>query len=149
MKDSHNKDAAWRYLEFWFSRERQEQYFSLRGPPLYRARYLGRFGLYAGEPPWIPLRSDLDVEARIDEEMERTVRPLDRYVVRTPQLAAWPEAAQAMAEVFVDYYLDRDYADAAEALDEAERRFIDIVDVYRRQVDMGSEQGERGGGSRR
>jgi len=134
MKDSRNKKAAWRYLEYFFSREHQEQYFSLRGPPLYRARYLGRFGMYAGEPPWLPLRSDLDVEARLDEEMERIVRPLDGYVVATPRMAAWSEAAVALAEVFVDYYLDRNYATARDALDEAERRFLRIVEEYEREL---------------
>ena len=138
MKDSRNKEAAWRYMEFWFSRDRLEQYFSRRGPPLYRGRYLGRFGMYVGEPPWIPLRTDLYIEAKIDEEMERKVRPLGQYVVSTPQISAWPEAAQAMGEVFVDYHLDRNYSDASEALREAERRFTETVGAYERDVKLDS-----------
>ena len=140
MSNSKNKDAAWKYMQFCFSRERLTEYFGRRGAPQYRGRYLGRFGLYSGEPPWLPVRNDCELPETEDEEIEKLVRPLDGFVVPIPAISAWTEIRTALSEVFVDYYLGR-YPGAQAALGEGERRFKEIYAAGRRNTGADSPSG--------
>jgi len=146
MKDSRNKETAWRYLEFWFSHEHMQQLFSISGLASTRSRYLGRFGVYEGTAGWSVLRNDIDIEVKVDDEIERVVRPLDRYVIIAPTMTAWSEISVAMSEVFVDYYVGQNYASAQDALDEAERRFIEIFKAYERQLNVDRDALKKRGG---
>jgi len=138
MRDSRNKAAAWRYLEFAFSKVRLGEEVSRQGGGIVRSRYLGRFGLHAGEPHWLSIRHDLTPQIQLDPDLEQAVRPLDAFVVRRPYSGAWTRAAQAMAAVFVDYYLGRGDLTAQQALDEAEQRFVAIHTAYERRLDGGA-----------
>lgn len=137
MKAGRNKEVAWQYLQYFFSREWLSKTFVYRGQPFIRGRYLGMFGLFTNEPPWRMLRNDVIPEIPADEEIVRLIKPLDDYVIRHPLMSAWTEVSVALAEVFVDYYLDR-YPESQAALDEAERRFIDTVESHQRRRDAAS-----------
>ncbi|MFH0964823.1 MAG: extracellular solute-binding protein [Planctomycetota bacterium] len=131
LKTCKDKDAAWKFLEYWLSPEALTQAFSKRGNG--RERYIGRFGLYQTDTPWMTLRSDVVSEAKVDPWIEELARPLDPYVVPPPSVASWSEITRNLAEVFVDYYLDR-YPTAQAALDAAESRFVRILDAYETEL---------------
>jgi len=127
MRASANKDLGWRYMEYFFSREWMSKYVSRRGLPFIRGRYLGQFGIFKSESPWKMVRNDVIPEIPIDPEIVAQIKPLEKYVLRMPMMTEWPKVSTAITEVFVDYYLGR-YPTAEDALDEAEDRFMDIVE---------------------
>ncbi|MAE63471.1 MAG: hypothetical protein CMJ18_04295 [Phycisphaeraceae bacterium] len=126
MKASRDKQLSWRYFEYFFSREWMGRSFDHHSQPYLRGDHLGHFGLYSTETPWRPLRRDVSTRQRIDPKLARQVEQVDPYVIRVPLMASWPRASSAICEVIVDFYNDR-YPTAAEALDEAERRFDAIL----------------------
>ena len=144
MKASRNKEVAWRYLEYFFSQEWIAKYISRRGLPFIRGRYLGQFGIFANETPWRMVRNDVKPGTPIDEDLVALVRPVEKYLIRTPLMSAWPEASVAICEVFVDYYNDR-YPTAQAALDEAERRFRGVVESRERQRRIGERRRREAG----
>jgi ABC-type glycerol-3-phosphate transport system substrate-binding protein len=127
MRASPDKDLGWRYMEYFFSREWMNKYISRRGLPFVRGRYLGQFGTFKNEIPWKSVRNDVAPEIPMDEEVVAQIKPLEKYVIRTPMMTEWPKAANAITEIFVDFYLGR-YPTAEDALTEAEDRFLEIVE---------------------
>lgn len=131
LKSSRDKDTAWKFFEYWFSRDALTQAYSKRGNA--RERYIGRFGLYTPETPWLPMRNDIPITAKIDPWIEKLARPLDKYIVTQPFVATWSQVSAAVSQVFVDYYLDR-YPSAQAALDEAERLAVQIMEKYESEL---------------
>jgi len=141
LRTSRDKEASWKFLEYWFSKEAWEQAYSQRGNG--RERYIGRFGIYTADVPWLALHKNVTIEVGMDPQIEALARPLDRYVVPTPYIASWSQIARAMSEVFVDYYLDKNYPTAQAALDEAERRFSGIQRAYQAELVASKKEGKR------
>lgn len=135
LKTSRNKAAAWKFLEYWLSRDGLTQAFSKRGNA--RERYFGRFGIFSSDVPWLPLRTDVEIEVNIDPWMIELVQPLERYVVVQPCTATWGQISQVISEIFVDYYLGR-YDSAQQALDEAERQSLQILRNYEKNLHLGA-----------
>ncbi len=127
MRASPNRDLGWRYMEYFFSREWLGKYVSRRGLPFIRGRYLGLFGIHAAESPWKMIRNDVTPEVLIEPGVVAQIKPLEKYVIRTPLMTEGPQVRVMLAETFVDYYLGR-YPSAEDALSEAEKRFLDVVE---------------------
>lgn len=141
LRTCRDKESAWKFLEYWFSKDAMEQAYSRRGNG--RERYIGRFGIYVSDVPWLALHKNVKIEVTMDPEIEALARPLDKYVVPVPYIASWSQISKAMAEVFVDFYLDKNYPTAQAALDEAQRRFREIQRAYEQELGP-----SRTGGSR-
>jgi ABC-type glycerol-3-phosphate transport system substrate-binding protein len=131
LKSSRDKDTAWKFFEYWLSRDALTQAYSKRGNA--RERYIGRFGLYTPAAPWLPMRNDIPITAKIEPWIEKLARPLDRYIVTQPFVATWSQISSTISQVFVDYYLDR-FPNAQAALDEAERRAVGIMEKYEAEL---------------
>jgi len=120
-------------LKYFFSREIYGKYVNSIAQPSGRLSYIGRFGLMAGESPWLPLRTDVKLPSLLDVELSNAIKPLDEFVVSAPNMASWATISEALSEIFVDFYLDR-YPTAQAALDEAEKQFVAILEAYNRQL---------------
>lgn len=131
LKTSDDKQGAWEFLEYWFSNESLSEGYSKRGNA--RESYIGRFGIHSPAAPWIPLRNDIPITAKLDPWIEKLARPVDAYVVQRPYVASWSQIAGVVAEAFVDFYLDR-FSTAQAALDEAEKRSLKIIDAYEQDL---------------
>ena len=102
--------------------------------------------MYPGDATWLMLRDDIEVHVKIPDWIEERGRRVDEggYVVPQPYISTWSKISEAMASVFIDYYLDRHYATARDALDEAEKRFEEIVEAHQAQA---TSSDQRNGGS--